>query len=179
MSPSKATILLATAAAIIFAHPAQAQTARAKQRSSAEFKFPAAIGAFRRMNVTTYAPGNAGASYSHSGGLMTAYIYPARAPHSPSLPSHFEQCRAEVRQLWGRTRRTAKRSTSIDRHGKTYPGMEEVFTGKIEGAEVSSTLAVFKADDRYVKFRFTSPKATSGQSAAQFAAFVQKFPWPR
>ena len=179
MSPSRAIVLLVAIAAIILADTAGAQTAQGKQRSNAAFKFPTSVGAFRRTNVTTFAPGNVSASYSSPAGLISAYVYPARAPYSPSLPAHFEQCRREVRQLWGRTRTSSKRSTSINRNGRTYPGMEEVFTGKVGGAEVISTLVLFKADDRYLKFRFTSPKAASGRSAANLGAFVQKFPWPR
>jgi hypothetical protein len=112
---------------------------------------------------------------------LTAYVYPARAPYSTSLPSHFEECRREVRQLWGRTRSISKRSSTLVREGNVYRGLEEVFSAKAPraGGDVVSLLAVYKAGDRYVKLRLTAPRAVSDKAAAQLTSFTAKFPWPR
>lgn len=180
MYPCKALVLI-LAAVTILSHDAEAQAARARQSGSGAYKFPASVGSFRRVKLTKFtADGrDAAASYSGATGLMTAYVYPARAPYSSSLASHFEQCRGEVRATWGRTRTISKRATSINRNGRSYPAMEELFSGKRDGVDVISYLVVAKADDRYVKFRFTSSNTTSGQAAAQAGTFIQKFPWPR
>jgi hypothetical protein len=112
---------------------------------------------------------------------MTAYVYPARPPYAPSLAAHFAQCQQEIRGLWGRTRRISRSVLTIRRHGREYPGMEEVFGGKIPGtrSEAVSRLMVYTTGDRYVKFRFSAPKAAGDQAAAQARLFVDRFPWPR
>lgn len=202
MLSSKALVLVLAAAAMVLPERANAQTTSRRQRSAgaALFKFPASVGPFRRTNVTNFTAdgSNSAASYSSKAGLITAYVYPARAPYSPSLAPHFDQCRQEVRQLWGRTRSISKRSTFINRNGRAYPGIEEVFSGKVGSRDAVSALLVFKADDRYVKFRFTTlqtgqPRSStreadlrSGEAAAQTAGrvaglltgFAEKFPWP-
>jgi hypothetical protein len=184
MSPSKALVLLVALLATILSHNAEAQTgAPRQQRSKATpFKFPASVGSFRRVEIINYTPDglNRSASYTSPSGLMTAYVYPAGPPFSASLPSHFEECRREIRQLWGRTRSVSRRAVSINRNGRVYPGMEEVFSGKFprSKSEAVSRLLVFQAGDRYVKFRFTSPKEVSAQAPSQLAAFIQRFPWP-
>ena len=199
MFPSRVLVLFVVATATFLIPDAEARTDRPNERSSAAaFKFPASVGPFRRTKVTNFTPdgSNSAASYSGPTGVMTAYVYPARPPYSPSLGSHFEQCRQEVRQLWSRTRTVWKRPTSITRNGRVYPGIEEVFSGQTPSGGAVSALLVFKADDRYVKFRFTSlllaqagkPAQKINRHTAELAAaqaggsatgFAQRFPWPR
>jgi hypothetical protein len=183
MSPCRIVFLLVAAVSLpVLAEPAEAQTRQPAAARTAAYKFPASVGPFRRTDVINYTPDgrNRSASYTAGTGVLTAYVYPASVPYSPSLPSHFEECRREIRQLWGRTRSISKRSVSINRNGRQYPGIEEVFSGKAPRTkqEVISRLVVFATGDRYVKFRFTSPKALSDQAAAQLPVFIGRFPWP-
>lgn len=183
MFPSRVFVLLLTAASLTFiTEPCEAQARQSAPARTAAHKFPGSIGPFKRTDVINYTPDgrNRSASYSAGTGVLTAYVYPASTPYATSLPSHFNECRAEIRQLWGRTRSISRRSISINRNGRQYPGIEEVFAGKPPRMkeEAISRLLVFAAGDRYVKFRFTSPKALSGQAAAQLPVFIGRFPWP-
>ena len=182
MFTSKASLVCLAIAAMILLHSANAHADPPKRQSSGAVKYPATVAPFKRQKVTNFTPdgANSSGSYTSKVGHVNAYVYPARAPYSPSLPAHFEQCRREIRMLWGRPRTISRRSVSITRDGRQYPGMEEVFSGAPLGSgEAVSTLAVFKANDRYVKFRITSPKALQAQQASQLAAFIQKFPFPQ
>ena len=182
MFPSKAGLVGVAVAMATLIHAACAHAEQPKRQSSSAAKYPAAVAQAKRQRVTNFTPdgANSSGSYASKAGHVNAYVYPARGAYSPSLPSHFEQCRREIRMLWARPRTISKRSISITKNGRQYPGMEEVFSGSPLGrGESVSTLAVFKAGDRYVKFRITSPKALRAQQASQLAAFIQKFPFPQ
>lgn len=120
------------------------------------------------------------ASYASRMGVITAYVYPARPPYSPALSSHFAECEKEIRASWGSVKRISKRATSIKRHGREYPGFEELFSGVVPNSEqVGSWLVVFKRGDYYVKFRFTFPRAAMSRAPGELKAFLDQLPWPR
>jgi hypothetical protein len=181
MFTSKASLVSLAIATATLIQTTNAPAQQPKRQSSGAVKYPATIAPFKRQKITNFTRDGANSSgtYTSKDGHVNAYVYPARAPYSPSLPTHFEQCRREIRMLWARPRTISRRSISISRNGRQYPGMEEVFSGAPLGTgESVSTLTVFKANDRYVKFRITSPIALRAQQASQLAAFIQKFPFP-
>ena len=182
MFTCKASLVGLVVATATLMHAATASAEQPTRRSSGATKYPAAVGSATRQKVTNFTPdgANSSGSYASKAGHVNAYVYPARAPYSPSLPTHFEECRREIRRLWARPRTISRRSVSVSRNGRQYAEMEEVFSGAPLGrGESVSTLAVFKANDRYVKFRITSPNALRAQQASQLAAFIQKFPFPQ
>ena len=180
----KICLVLATAAvALILAVPLDAQAAPSARHPTTGFVFPAAVGTFRRTEIINYNSSGTDKSGGYQGpaGVITAYVYPARAPHSPSLPTHFAQCEREIRDHWSSVKVLSKGSTTITRDGQIYPGMQASFSARHRAAnrQMASWLVVFRRGDHYVKFRYSTPTALAGQGPAVLRTFLAQFPWPR
>ena len=177
-------LLLAIAAAgLTLGGFSNAEAAPSDRHPSTGFVFPKSVGTFRRTEIINYnASGtDKSAGYQGPAGVVTTYVYPARAPHSPSLPTHFAQCEREIRDHWSKVKTVSKGATTITRHGQTYPGMQASFTAHHRAAKrpMASWLVVFKRGDHYVKFRYSTLPALAGQGPAVLRTFLEQFPWPR
>lgn len=175
--------LLAIALVLAPTGEARAKPAQSPRHVKTGFVFPASVGSFQRTGVHHFNAQKTemSAGYSSRIGVLTVYVYPARPPYSSALPSHFAQCQHEIRASWGTVKSISKRSTAINRHGRKYAGLEELFSGTVPGTkdEAGSWLVVFQREGHYVKFRFTFPKAAVARAPAELRLFLDKFPWPR
>ena len=101
MITSNARVVGLALAMATLMHAANADAEPAKRRTSGGTKYPAKVGSAERQKVTNFTRdgANSSGSYASKAGHVNAYVYPARAPYSPSLPTHFEECRREIRRL--------------------------------------------------------------------------------
>lgn len=176
--------LLFTLAAFSFSSQPQAEAKPAQAlHASTGFKFPAAVGPFRRTGITDFRQdgSDVGASYQGPNGALTVYVYPERGPYPAALDAHFKQARGEIRTQWKSVRSISQRPLTIRRSGQEYAGREEVFLGSAPqiDAQLKTWLVLFKRSDHFVKFRFTCPLAKSRQGEASLREFIAKFAWPQ
>ena len=185
LSPARRIWLLLaiSAASLTLGSPFSAEAAPSARHTPTGFVFPATLGTFRRTEIINYnASGtDKSAGYQGPAGVVTAYVYPARAPHSPSLPTHFAQCEREIRDHWSAVKVNSKGQTTITRHGQTYPGMQASFSARHRGSKrrMASWLVVFKRGDHYVKFRYSTAPELAAQGPAVLRSVLDQFSWPR